>query len=179
MRNAKWLFENHKWLKAQVRFLKMKLNDQQKANVSAKNEAISAMTLARPELSVPAQHNSQASITEHAALHWQEHTVPTGDNAEDLHRLLRDYEKDLQLYDILMTLLTEQEVWFVQQHYEKKIPIAQICLLPDNPFNTCCRSTLGRYRDRMLRKADEFITSNMTKGDKPCLPMQYGNGLKG
>jgi len=157
MKDAKWLFSNHRWLKGQLQLLLIQQEAQQEQSEWQKDEAIASIVLTRPEFSSVHSNSNKGSSTEHAALHWQDEMPCQEADQAALEKKIKSYQYNLKLYDIVISYLTSEEAWFVEKYYEQQIPIAQLCDMPGSPFSLYSKSTIYRCRDRILAKADRFL----------------------
>ena len=83
----------------------------------------------------------------------------TGVSIEELEKQRKEQLRQLQLYDAVVAILTEKEQWLVRQIYANELSLSYLTVAKNSPFRDCAKSTIWRYKDRILRKADAFLQS--------------------
>lgn len=154
--NAKWLFENHLNHLAMVRYLTAQAAEQARLRDQLRDETIEGLALARPCMDgMPHASSYSSSPTEWVALTYED--VLNGE--PPIASALAEYRRYLRLFDCAMVCLTDNEKWLVDQHFIQGIPMAVLAQLQDNPYGPCVRSTLWRYKERVLEKVDRFLST--------------------
>ena len=62
-----------------------------------------------------------------------------------------------QLYDALLKTFTPKEQWFVEYHYNQRYTLIALTQLDDSPFKDYDRTTVWKYKKRLLSKADAIL----------------------
>lgn len=82
-----------------------------------------------------------------------------GEQRSDLEQQRREQLRHMQLYDAAMSCLTSKEQWLVKQIYGDEHSLAKLTVDSRSPFYQCAKSTVWRFKERMLLKADAFLRS--------------------
>lgn len=82
-----------------------------------------------------------------------------GEQRSDLEQQRREQLRHLQLYDAVMASLTTKEQWLVRHIYGDEISLSRLTEDTRSPFYQCAKSTVWRYKDRLLCKANAFLKS--------------------
>ena len=163
MIEAKWLFENHLNHLAVVQYLKAHIAAQNEQIARERDDTIEALSLARPVLDGMPHGCTSYSPTERIALTY-ESLMPVS-LKEDISKLT-EYQHYLSLFDAAMTCLTDNERWIVEKHYIQKVSLAEMQEISDSPIHNRTRTTLWRYKERAVQKADAFLSICQRKGDE-------------
>ena len=140
MIDAEWLFQNHKLHKAHIRYLNIALGQRSAAAQSAEASA----------------QQPQQTTVQHAAVCLYEYS---GESREALEKQRLLYLRYLQLYESVCTCMTEKEKWLIQHHYIDEISLAAITEMRASPFFNCAKSTVWRFKMRLLDKANTFLSA--------------------
>lgn len=178
MIEAKWLFENHLKHLALEHYLNAELERFNDLNESEAEDILS-QSLNRPISGFPATKSYFGSTTERIALQLQENQC--GQSKEMIHMYktaLSNCRTCIELFNAILLSLPDREAWLMKQIYIQQYSLSMILQLPDNPFGFCARSTLSRYRNRILNKANLFLHSYAPKGVDICLLERFDNELK-
>ncbi len=167
MIEAKWLFENHLNHLAMVQYLTAHIATQNKQIAREREETIEALSLGRPVLDGMPRGGSGSSSTERIALSYENLISPS---LEMNAARLAEYQRYLVLFDSAMTCLTDNEKWIIEKHYIQKASLAEMQEMPDSPLGSRTRTTLWRYKERALLKADAFLSVCRKKGDEDTCP---------
>lgn len=167
MIEAKWLFENHLNHLAMVQFLTAHIATQNKQIARERAETIEALSLGRPVLDGMPRGGSCSSSTERIALLYENLISPT---LETNAARLAENQHYLALFDSVMTCLTDNEKWIIEKHYIQKASLAEMQEMPDSPIGSRTRTTLWRYKERAVLKADAFLSVCQKKGDEDTCP---------
>ena len=175
MIRAQWLFENHLMHVAMAKHLKNEIKALEKSSDSQQDDCISSMALSHPPLDAIYSHGSgQGSATERIALNWrEEHENETKLLKKHLMDQLAEYEYYLCLYDSVMSAFPQREAWLIENHFIQSLSFSQISDTVDGPYYAYSKSTLCRHKNRVLKKADDFLNSCVSKGDFSCRPMKF------
>lgn len=149
------LFEKHTYYVALVKVLRNEIeySERQLSQDSIeRDEEIASMVLSHA--AVIEHHTAsqyRASATEGAALKL----LP-----EEIARkrgLLVQCERQLFLYNVILSTLIPKEQWFVSKHYCEKVPMSQMIRDKESPFFEYSRSTVWRYKQRLLKRANDTL----------------------
>ena len=95
---------------------------------------------------------TQGSPTERVVLQRAEQ-----EKQEEMHRKLQKYLWYQQLYDALLKTFTPKEQWFIEYHYNQRYTLIALTQLDDSPFKDYDRTTVWKYKKRLLSKADAIL----------------------
>lgn len=95
------------------------------------------------------------SRTEHVVLKLDALYSGTENTAK--RQELRRYQWYIQLYELLLGILNTKERWFIEQHYNRQSTLAAITALEDGPFYGYDRTTVWKFKKRLLAKADAVL----------------------
>lgn len=160
MISAKWLFENHLTHLAKVRYLDAKIAVQTDIRSKLSNDDITAYALTHPPLAAMPHAKSNSSSTERMVLFYEDTIAPDCvEEKVDAISKLAKYQRYLYLYDSALTCLNDNEKWIVEKHCVQGVPLSVISTITDSPISNYSRTTLWRYKERALQKADSFLGS--------------------
>ena len=74
-----------------------------------------------------------------------------------MRQKLQKYLWYQQLYDAILKTFTPKEQWFVEYHYNQRYTLIALTQLDDSPFKDCDRTTVWKYKKRLLSKADAIL----------------------
>ncbi len=155
MESVEWIFTDHKLHLSMLQLLKdeQAFLSNDTPDTSNQDEEISGIVLAPPSLDGMPHAHATGSSTEWAVMKLN--TIKQDRQA--LANEIQRYYRLLRLYDAVMRTLTEEERWFIKNHYEDGHSLSSLPLLPDSPFHDLSRSTMSNYRKRLLQKAAHFF----------------------
>ncbi len=113
---------------------------------------IEALALARPPLDGMPHTPTQGSPTERVVLQRAEQ-----EKQADMRQTLQKYLWYQQLYDVLLKTFTPKEQWFIEYHYNQRYTLIALTQLDDSPFKDYDRTTVWKYKKRLLSKADAIL----------------------
>ena len=150
---ADWLFQNHTAQQVTIQLLARALSSTEDAGPNLNDAAeIEALALARPPLDGMPHTPTQGSPTERVVLQRAEQ-----EKQEALRQKLQKYLWYQQLYDALLKTFTLKEQWFVEYHYNQRYTLIALTQLDDSPFKDYDRTTVWKYKKRLLSKADAIL----------------------
>ena len=113
---------------------------------------IEGLALAHPPLDDMPHTLTQGSPTERVVLQRAEQ-----EKQADMRQKLQKYLWYQQLYDALLKTFTPKEQWFVEYHYNQRYTLIALTQLDDSPFKDYDRTTVWKYKKRLLSKADAIL----------------------
>lgn len=119
------------------------------------DEEIEALSLCRAPLSDMPRPSTSSSPTERVAERME--IVRSGKEIAAKRRKLHEVELCLQLYDSILPLFTEKEQWFIEHFFLQKQSMVQIVKVAGSPFEGYDRTTVWRFKKRLLEKADRVL----------------------
>ena len=125
---------------------------------------IEALSLSRKPLSDMPLAKRGVSATERVA--DQIRAIKDGEELIAKKRKLQIVSQYLRLYDTIMVMFTEREKWFVNQFFIQKQTMVQIIESAESPFYLYDRSSVWRFKKRLLMKADAML--KMVYEQKEC-----------
>ena len=150
---ADWLFQNHTAQQVTIQLLARALSNTEDAGPNLNDAAeIEALALARPPLDGMPHTLTQGSPTERVVLQRAEQ-----EKQADMRHKLQKYLWYQQLYDALLKTFTPKEQWFVEYHYNQRYTLIALTQLDDSPFKDYDRTTVWKYKKRLLSKADAIL----------------------
>ena len=150
---ADWLFQNHTAQQVTIQLLARALSSTETINITLDDAAeIDALALARPPLDGMPHTLTQGSPTERVVLQRAEQ-----EKQADIRQKFQKYLWYQQLYDALLKTFTPKEQWFVEYHYNQRYTLIALTLLDDSPFKDYDRTTVWKYKKRLLSKADAIL----------------------
>ena len=155
MESIEWIFTDHKLHLSMLQLLK---EEQATLTCDAsddptRDDDINGMVLAPPPLDGMPHAHATGSSTEWVVMKLNSINQDPQVLAVEInrnHRLLR-------LYDAVMRIMTDEERWFVEKHYNASHSLTSLLDLPDSPFQSLSRSTMSNYKKRLLQKAAHFF----------------------
>ena len=179
MIDAQWIFEHHRLILAQEKFLQAQIIHLTYPNGQHDAEEILSRVLTRPALGTPHQTLFQESSTERVALQMQgKENDQSNITMNECLEKLSCCQQLLEIYDTIISAITPNEAWLVDAFYTRRLTSTAIQNMPDCPFGPCDRSTLYRKRKRIVHKANALIQSLMPKEGNACRLEKYVNELK-
>ena len=160
MLSADWLFSNHSTHLVVIKLLTAKLDEideMRNRSCSEQNKDIETWSVARPVLDGMPTGTSQSSRTERIVIKNED--IYSDKAYARKQEELRQYQWYVQLYTLLVETFTAKEKWFVDQHYNQQLTLVAMTSLPDSPFYGCDRSTVWKFKKRLLTKADAILSS--------------------
>ena len=149
---ADWLFQNHTAQQVTIQLLARALSSTETISINLDDAAeIEGLALARPPLDMP-HTPTQSSPTERVVLQRAKQ-----EKQEDMRQKLQKYLWYQQLYDALLKTFTPKEQWFVEYHYNQRYTLIALTQLDDSPFKDYDRTTVWKYKKRLLSKADAIL----------------------
>lgn len=150
---ADWLFQNHTAQQVTIQLLARALSSSEDIGPNLDDAAeIEGLALAHPPLDGMPHTLTQSSPTERVVLQHAEQ----GKQA-DMRQKLQKYLWYQQLYDALLQTFTPKEQWFVEYHYNQRYTLIALTQLDDSPFKDYDRTTVWKYKKRLLSKADAIL----------------------
>ena len=150
---ADWLFQNHTAQQVTIQLLARALSSTETTSINLDDAAeIEALVLARPPLDGMPHTPTQGSPTERVVLQRVEQ-----EKQEAMRQKLQKYLWYQQLYDALLKTFTLKEQWFVEYHYNQRYTLIALTQLDDSPFKDYDRTTVWKYKKRLLSKADAIL----------------------
>ena len=150
---ADWLFQNHTAQQVTIQLLVRALSSTEDAGPNLNDAAeIEGLALARPPLDGMPHTPTQGSPTERVVLQRVEQ-----EKQEAMRQKLQKYLWYQQLYDALLKTFTLKEQWFVEYHYNQRYTLIALTQLDDSPFKDYDRTTVWKYKKRLLSKADAIL----------------------
>ena len=150
---ADWLFQNHTAQQVTIQLLAHALSSTETTSINLDDAAeIEALALARPPLDGMPHTLTQGSHTERVVLQRAEQ-----EKQADMRQKLQKYLWYQQLYDALLQTFTPKEQWFVEYHYNQRYTLIALTQLDDRPFKDYDRTTVWKYKKRLLSKADAIL----------------------
>ena len=150
---ADWLFQNHTAQQVTIQLLVRALSSTETTSINLDDAAeIEALALARPPLDGMPHTPTQGSPTERVVLQRAEQ-----EKQADIRQKLQKYLWYQQLYDALLKTFTPKEQWFVEYHYNQRYTLIALTQLDDSPFKDYDRTTVWKYKTRLLSKADAIL----------------------
>ena len=158
MITAEWLFKNHARHLALVSLLYNEISYESDMETMQKNHDmdIEGLALGRLPLDGLPHTPTYNSATEQIMLKLEDSAIR---EQSDRQWQLLQYRRYIQMYDSLITILTPKERWFVDMYYIQKHTIVSISEQKGSPFEGCVRSTIWRFKQRLLKRADELLLS--------------------
>ena len=153
MISAEWLFRNYKLHKAHIRYLNIALGQR---GVATHRADVAGAQLARPPLDGTPRAPQQTGTTERMAIRLYEFS---GESKEALEQQRLVYLRYLQLYESVCACMTEKEKWLIQHHYIDELSLSALTEMRTSPFFNCAKSTVWRFKMRLLEKADSFLSA--------------------
>lgn len=123
---------------------------------------IEALSLSRMPLTDLPRMRSGKSPTERIADRLI--AIQDGRDIAEKKRQLATVIQYLHLYDTIITVFTEREKWFVEEFFVQKKTMTVLINSPDSPFFGYDRSSVWRFKKRLLEKADSILGFVYTKG---------------
>ena len=175
MIHAKWLFEHHLQHSAMAKHLKNQIETMERAINNPQDAIIATMALTRPPLDSPFIRSSgQGSPTERIALQWREKAQEEAIiQRNQLQAQLNEYEYYLSLFDSVISAFPQREKWLIENYFIQCHSLSQIVEMVESPYYGYSKPTICRHKNRVLKKADDFLHSCFTKGEYSCRPMKY------
>ena len=150
---ADWLFQNHTAQQVTIQLLVRALSSTETTSINLDDAAeIEALVLARPPLDGMPHTPMQSSPTERVVLQHAEQ-----EKQADMRQTLQKYLWYQQLHDALLKTFTPKEQWFVEYHYNQRYTLIALTQLDDSPFKDYDRTTVWKYKKRLLSKADAIL----------------------
>ena len=150
---ADWLFQNHTAQQVTIQLLARALSSTEDAGPNLNDAAeIEALALARPPLDGMPHTPTQGSSTERVVLQHAEQ-----EKQADMRQTLQKYLWYQHLYDALLKTFTPKEQWFIEYHYNQRYTLITLTQLDDSPFKDYDRTTVWKYKKRLLSKADAIL----------------------
>lgn len=160
MLSADWLFRNHtthlvviKLLNAQID----EINEMRNLSQREQNSDIESWSVARPVQDGMPREASQNSRVERIVIRLD--NIYSEETYNQKQKELRQYRWFAQLYDSLLETLSTKEKWFIEQHYHQQHTLVSITELADSPFFGYDRSTVWKFKKKLLAKADAILRS--------------------
>lgn len=158
MISAQKLFEDHTAHVVLLQLLEASITETEflmKQCNQNEDAEIEALSLSRLPLSVMPRAKSGVSPTERVAN--QLRALKSGRVIAEKESQLHTVLYFLQLYETLMKLFTEREKWFIEQYYNHNLTITQLTEQKGSPFYQYDRSSVWRFKRRLLKKADTML----------------------
>ena len=150
---ADWLFQNHTAQQVTIQLLAHALSSTETISITLDDAAeIEGLALARPPLDGMPHTPTQGSPTERVVLQRAEQ-----EKQADMRHKLQKYLWYQQLYDALLQTFNPKEQWFVEYHYNQRYTLIALTQLDDSPFKDYDRTTVWKYKKRLLSKADAIL----------------------
>ena len=150
---ADWLFQNHTAQQVTIQLLAHALSSAETISINLDDAAeIEALVLARPPLDGMPHTPTQGSSTERVVLQHAEQ-----EKQADMRQTLQKYLWYQHLYDALLKTFTPKEQWFIEYHYNQRYTLITLTQLDDSPFKDYDRTTVWKYKKRLLSKADAIL----------------------
>ena len=150
---ADWLFQHHTAQQVTIQLLAHALSSTGTTSINLDDAAeIEALALARPPLDGMPHTPTQGSPTERVVLQRAEQ-----EKQADMRQKLQKYLWYQQLYDAILKTFTPKEQWFVEYHYNQRYTLIALTQLDDSPFKDYDRTTVWKYKKRLLSKADAIL----------------------
>ena len=155
MESIEWIFTDHKLHLAMLQLLKEEQAIQvcDASNERTRDDDINGMVLAPPFLDGMPHAHGAGSSTEWVVMKLKSFNQDSQVLAAEINR----YHRLLRLYDAVMRIMTNEERWFIEKHYDDGHSLSSLPLLQDSPFQNLSRSTMSNYRKRLLQKAAHFF----------------------
>lgn len=149
--NSKWLFQNHRKNMGELRLLEEELT-------SIRDDCI-------PAIFAHASNNLLGAETQVLCSAGQNGIIKAGQSAASRREMLLERVSECRrnqlLYESVLLILTDSEKWIVETHFIAGRTIAEtLTLLPKEMLITS-RSSLIRRINKLLRKADAFLSSHL------------------
>ena len=145
---ADWLFQNHTAQQVTIQLLARVLSSSEDIGPNLNDAAeIEGLALARPPLDGIPHTPTQGSPTERVVLQRAEQ-----EKQADMRQTLQKYLWYQQLYDVLLKTFTPKEQWFIEYHYNQRYTLIALTQLDDSPFKDYDRTTVWKYKKRLLSK---------------------------
>ena len=171
MIEAQWLFENHLNHLAMEQYYASQIENIINPHDTSNNQDIQSQIFMRPAIDLPPQANHYGSSTERIAVRLADQKTQSLQKEIPKYEKARHYYRFLnQLYNIIIISLTPDEAWLVNAVFIQKHTFSVIRDSPDCPFGPCDRSTIYRNKQRIIRKANDFIQSYIPKEVSACHP---------
>lgn len=119
------------------------------------DDEVEALSLSRAPISDMPRHSSQSNPTERIAGRME--YILSGKELESKKRKLHEVEEKLQLYDAMMLLFNKKERWFIEHFFHEKQTMVQMIEVAGSPFYGYDRTTVWRFKKRLLSKADQVL----------------------
>lgn len=158
MITAEWLFRNHTIHLALVTLLSDEISFEAEMESMQKSHEmeIEELALGRLPLDGLPHTSNRISSTERIVFKLEDKAVREQDTRQ--WQLLQ-YRRYIQMYDTIITILTPKERWFIEKYYIQKHTITSISEEKGSPFEGCVRSTIWRFKQRLIKRADELLLS--------------------
>lgn len=160
--DAVWLLKNHRYLLSRQKFLQMLIPVLESQSITDE-EIIEGITYLRGCVGTQPKSTTSASRTEYAAIHLDalrdEQKTMQSVSAKQWHIELETINMLLQIYDIAVSILTEEEQKLVEKYYNENL---SLCSLENTPLTedgyAKSRSTLKRMLKRIESKMASVIS---------------------
>ena len=165
MITAQKLFSDHATHLALCELLKSKIEELEWYRDQClldEDREIEALSLSRRPLSDLPPARSGKSTTERVAERLG--VIQDGKDIAEKRRQLAAVKQYLHLYDTIVMVFTEREKWFVEEFFVQKKTMTVLINMPDSPFFGYDRSSVWRFKKRLLKKADSILAVVYTKG---------------
>lgn len=153
MESVEWIFADYKAHRSMLQFLREELNQAIDQDEAVTDEDISSMVLASPVIDGMPHVHSNGSSTEWAVIRMS----GADRSREALINEIQRYQRLLRLHEAVLRILTNNERWFVENHYYEERPLALLPQIPDSPYAGMSRSTMSNIKKRLLDKVDKFL----------------------
>lgn len=154
MESVEWIFTDYKAHRSMLQFLQEELNQAAvNQDEAVSDEDISSMVLARPQIDGMPHVHANGSSTEWVVIKLS----GEGHSRETLISEIQRYQRLLRLHEAVFRILTNNECWFVENHYYEERPLALLPQIPDSPFAGMSRSTMSNIKKRLLDKVGKFL----------------------
>lgn len=95
------------------------------------------------------------SPTERIVEHIED--IVLGKRVAAIERKLHETERLIHLFDAILPLFSEKEQWFIENYFLRNQLMTQIIENVDSPFYGYDRTTVWRYKKRLLEKAERVL----------------------